>query len=164
MNIKLNQLDSSLKKFIAVYIIVIIIGLTIGLIYLSQTTSITPKGTIERFSGSEINESEFEIVDSYPKPISEMLITTHNHILGLSFIFFSIGILFYFNTIIKGFWKIFLMIDPLVSLLITFGSIWLVRYIDTQFIYITFLSSIVMYLSFYIMSFVIIFDLILKKK
>lgn len=136
MNINLRTIDKSLKLFLTVYIIVLILGVSIGLSFVRLTTSMTPKGTVERFRGSEeINNNDFEIKENYPKPISEMLLTTHNHILGLSFIFFTIGIIFYFNTVIKGFWKIFLMIEPLISVVVSFGSIWLMRFVHKDFVY-----------------------------
>jgi len=160
MNKNLRTIDKSLKIFLSIYIIVITIGVTIGLSFVRLTTSMTPKGTIERFKGSEdVENSDFEIKENYPKPISEMLLTTHNHILGLSFIFLSIGLIFYFNSIIKGFWKTILMIEPLISVVVSFGSIWLMRFVHQDFVYLTIISAILMYLSFYIMAFVSLLDL-----
>lgn len=168
MNICLYLLPKELKSFLLVFVAVISIGTGVGLIYLGTTTSYTPKGTIERFNGSETAEknpgNDFEIPEQYAKPVSEMLITTHNHIFGLSLVYFSIGIIFYFNSIIKGFWKSFLMVEPLISVVVTFGSIWLVRYVDRNFIYLTIVSSTLMFIAFYIMCGVIIFELIFKKE
>jgi hypothetical protein len=162
MNIKLSLLDKQLKTFLAAYLIIVTIGVSIGLIYLSQTTSMTPKGTIERFNGSETKEVELDIPESYPKPISELLVSTHNHILGLSFIFFSVGLIFYFNTIIKGMLKTVLMVEPLISSIITFGSIWLIRFVDPAFVYLTFISSILMYTGFYIIVLISLFELLIS--
>ena len=111
---------------------------------------------MERFKGSEIKENsdsldEMELEMNYEKSISEMLMTTHNHILGISFILLSVGIIFYFNSILSGFWKMFLMIEPFVSLIISFTSIWGVRFIDGNFVYITFISALFMYTSLFIM-------------
>ncbi|MCH7827379.1 MAG: hypothetical protein IIC75_05325, partial [Bacteroidetes bacterium] len=55
MNIKLYQLESSLKIFLSVFVIVLSLGIIMGLAYLSQTTSYSPKKTIERFNGSQNN-------------------------------------------------------------------------------------------------------------
>jgi len=164
MNITLKSLSSSLKKFIAVYIIVISIGVGTGLTFLNHTTSFSPKGTIARFNGDKKNvDSDFEVQENYPKPISEMLITTHNHILGLAFIFFSIGLIFYFNSIIIGKWKLFIMIEPLVSIIISFGSIWLMRFVDEHFVYLAVVSASIMYLSFYFMAIISLYELIFKR-
>lgn len=165
MNIKLTELDRALKYFLITIIFVLTIGVSTGLIYLFETTNYSPTGTVQRFSGSQMIEgdNEFEIPEYYPKPISEMLITTHNHILGFSFIFFIIGIIFYFNSVIIGFWKTFLLVEPVISVLITFGSLWLIRYVDTNFVYLTIISSTVLYISFFIMAGTCIFELQFKK-
>lgn len=160
MNIKLSLLDKQLKTFLAVYLIILTIGVSIGLIYLNQTTSMTPKGAIERFNGSQTEADDLDVPDKYPKPMSELLVSTHNHILGLSFIFFTVGFIFYFNSIIKGILKTILMLEPLISIIITFGSIWLIRFVDPAFVYLTFVSSILMYTGFYIMSIISIYELI----
>lgn len=165
MNIKLYQLDKVLKKFIAAFVIVLSIGVIMGLTYLSQTTNYSPNKAIERFNGTQVNsETEnFDIPDSYPKPISEMLITTHNHIIGFSLIIFSVGIIFYFNSILSGFWKLFLMIEPLVSTIVTFGSIWGMRYISKEFVYLAAISSILLYISLFSMISIILYELNFKK-
>jgi hypothetical protein len=164
MNLRLSVLDKDLRTFLAVYLIIVAIGVSIGLIYLSQTTSMTPKGTVERFNGSETEVAELDIPESYPKPIGELLLSTHNHILGLSFIFFSVGLIFYFNSIIKGMLKTVLMVEPLISIAVTFGSIWLIRFADPAFVYLTFLSSILMYTGFYIIVFISLYELIFRKR
>lgn len=166
MNIRLYQLEKPLKLFLSTFVIILSIGILTGLVYLSQTTSYTPKKAIERFNGSQqnLNDDVVDIPDAYPKPISEMLITTHNHIIGFSFIFFSIGIIFYFNSITNNFWKLFLMIEPLVSTVITFSSIWGMRYINTKFSYLAALSSLLIYLSFFTMATIILFELFFKKE
>lgn len=161
MEIKLFQLDKALKTFLATFIVVLTIGVSIGVIYLKFTTKMTPSGTVERYNGS--NENEFEIAESYPKPISEMLTTTHSHVIIFAIIFVAIGFIFYFNSIINAFWKQFLIIEPLISTIITFSSIWGIRYIHKSFVYITIISAILMYVSFYIMSLITLYELIFKK-
>jgi hypothetical protein len=134
----------------------------IGLFYLNHTTNLSAVGTINRISGSQ-EEAGFDIPDYYPKPVSELLVTTHNHIISFALIFFIIGGLFYFNTIVTGFWKNFIMIEPLISVLITFGSIWGLRFISTDFIYITLVSSTLLYFSYFLMVSLIIYELNFKK-
>ncbi|MCH8326424.1 MAG: hypothetical protein IIB83_07685 [Bacteroidetes bacterium] len=112
---------------------------------------------------NNIDNEVIDIPETYPKTISEMLITTHNHLIGFALIFFAIGLIFYFNSIITGFWKIFLMIEPLVSTIVTFASIWGMRYIAQEFVYLAAVSSALIYLSFFIMSVIIFYELIFKK-
>ncbi|MCH7770305.1 MAG: hypothetical protein IIA49_04710 [Bacteroidetes bacterium] len=165
MSYKLFELDKTLKNFLIAILFVLTTGLGAGLIYLNYTTDYTPKGTIERFNGTNIEQEmdDFDIPENYPKPISEMLITTHNHILGFSFIFFITGMIFYFNSIINGFWKAFLLIEPTISIVITFGSIWLMRYLHEDFVYLTIFSSIILYLSFFFMASVSVYEMKFKR-
>ncbi len=163
MSIQLYQIDKTLKKFLLLFIITLTIGVTIGLFYVRETTAMTPEGTITRWKGSQENLTEFHIPSDYPKSISEMLMTTHNHVIGFSIIFFAIGIVFYFNSIITGFWKSILIVEPFISTLLTFGSIWGIRFIDSSFIYITIFSSTLLYSSYYIMAGVCIYELLFKK-
>ena len=154
MNFKLFELDKTFKNFLIAILFVLTTGMVAGLIYLNYTTDYTPKGATQRFNGTsiEFEMDDINIPENYPKPISEMLITTHNHILGFAFIFFITGLIFNFNSIINGFWKSFLLIEPTISIVITFGSIWLMRFVNEDFVYLTILSSILLYLSFFIMA------------
>jgi len=165
MNKYLYQLEKSLKSSILTYLIVISCAVLVGLAYLSSTTNLSPTGTVTRFNGSDDSSitGELDIKDSYAKPISEMLITTHNPIFGLSFLFFSIGLIFYFNSVLQKFWKKFFMMEPLISIIISFGSIWGMRFIDYKFVYLAIISSILMYSSFFIMTAVSMFELMFKK-
>ena len=165
MSSKLFEMDKILKNFLIAILFVLTTGLVTGLIYLNYTTDYTPKGTIQRYNGTDIEQEmdDFDIPENYPKPISEMLITTHNHILGFSFIFFITGLIFYFNSIINGFWKSFLLIEPPISIVITFSSIWLMRYLHEDFVYLTIFSSIILYLSFFFMASVSVYEMKFKR-
>ena len=165
MSSKLFEMDKILKNFLIAILFVLTTGLGTGLIYLNYTTDYTPKGTIQRYNGTDIEQEmdDFDIPEYYPKPISEMLITTHNHILGFSFIFFITGLIFYFNSIINGFWKSFLLIEPPISIVITFSSIWLMRYLHEDFVYLTIFSSIILYLSFFFMASVSVYEMKFKR-
>ncbi|MGK9367631.1 hypothetical protein ACSSWA_01880 [Melioribacter sp. Ez-97] len=163
MNLKLKKLDKTLKLFLAAYLIALTAGVSIGVLFVRHTTHMSTEGVVERFAGSQ-SDDEFDIQEAYPKPISELIITTHNHILGLSFVFFTVGLIFYFNSLIDGKWKVLLMTEPLISLLISFGSIWLIRFYSPSFVYLTFISSLLMFASFYVMVAVSFFEICFIKK
>lgn len=166
MSINLFQLDKQLKSFLIVYTIVITIGMCSGLLYLYSKTSYSGSQTVEMYNGSGIDtndDNDMEYEESYPKSFHEMIMTTHNHVLGMSFVYFSIGLIFAFNSIVKGRLKAFLMVEPLISIVITFGSLWLVRYVDQNYIYLTMISAFLMYMSFFAMAFINIYELAFKK-
>jgi len=160
--IKLHQLPRAIKLLLMLTILNLIVGVSIGLYYVSNTTHLSPEGTAEQFRGSSV-DNNFDIPEKFPKPISELLNTTHNHIISMTFIFFIMGGIFYFNSIITGYWKSFFIAEPFFSILVTFGGIWLIRFIHSSFSYLVMVSGILMYLSFFIMAGTIIYELSNKK-
>ena len=76
------------KGLILGFLVLLISGVSVGLIYLFTTTSLSTTGTIEHYNGSDItSQSSLNIPEKYAKPVSELLLTTHNHFIGFSFIF-----------------------------------------------------------------------------
>jgi len=160
--IKLYQLPRAIKLLLMLTVLNLTVGVGIGLYYVSNTTHLSPEGTAEQFRGSSV-DNNFDIPEKFPKPISELLTTTHNHIISMTFIFFIMGGIFFFNSIITGFWKSFFIAEPFFSILATFGGIWLIRFIHSSFSYLVMVSGILMYLSFFIMAGTIIYELSSKK-
>jgi hypothetical protein len=160
--IRLQQLPAKIKLLLFFTVLNLTFGVSIGLYYVANTTQLSPAGTTEHFSGSEI-DAEFDIPEKYPKPVSELLITTHNHILSLTLIFLVIGGIFYFNSSITGGLKTFLIAEPFVSILTTFGGIWLIRFVHPAFSYLVIISGILMYGCYFTMAGVLLYELGLKK-
>lgn len=161
MKIALQNFDRKIKNLLTVYLLVIGIGISVGLVYLASKTDSTSKGIIEEYNGSEIVD-ELEIPEKFPKEFKEMLVTTHSHILGLSTLLLSLGIIVYFSSL-PSVLKSFLMIEPLISLISTFGSIWLVRYLHQDFIILTIISAIFMYGSIYLIIILSIYEINFRK-
>ena len=159
---RLHEFPAKIKLLCFITVLNLFIGVGVGLYYVSYTTHISKSGTEEHFRGSTI-EDDFKIPEKYPKPMSELLNTTHTHVISMTFIFLIIGGIFYFNSIITGFIKTLLIIEPFISILTTFGGIWLIRYFHPSFSYLVIISGVLMYLCFYIMAIIIIYELIIKK-
>ena len=159
MENKLKQLSRSLKFLTVAYLIVLGIGVTTGLIYVAATTSMTPSGAIEQYIG---NDDDWE--PKQPKEFIDLVSQAHQHIVMFSFIFLSIGFIFNRNSIIKGPMKLFLMIEPFVSIIVTFGGFFILRYLTPSFVYIIIVSSSLMYICFYIMLYVSLYDLFKKNE
>ena len=160
--IKLYQLPRAIKLLLMLTVLNLTVGVGIGLYYVSNTTHLSPEGTAEQFRGSSV-DNNFDIPEKFPKPTSELLTTTHNHIISMTSIFFIMGGIFYFNSIITEFWKSFFIAEPFFSILATFGGIWLIRFIHSSFSYLVMVSGVLMYLSFFIMAGTIIYELSSKK-
>ena len=161
---RLCDLDKTLKTLVLAFTLVSSTGSVIGLIYLYQKTSMSPSGTIVNYNGSPASENsdEFDVPAEYPKPAGEMLLTTHNHVISMAFLFFMTGVIFAGSTLITGFWKKLLATEPLISLLVTFGSLWGMRFLHPGFVYLAVLSGIAMYTSYFVMVFLILFELVFK--
>jgi len=98
----------------------------------------------------------------FKKSEREILTIIHSHILSMSVIFFLIGFLVCLTNInIKL--KLFLAIEPFVSILLTFGGIYLLWLDILWFRYVVIFSGILMTLSFLISAFLILRDLKLFK-
>ena len=155
----LNQLNKNLRIFIASYLIVLGIGVTTGLIYIYLTTSMTPSGTVEQYIG---NDDDWE--PKLAKEFIDLISQAHTHIITFSFIFLSMGLIFIKNSIIKGTLKLFLIIEPFFSIIITFGGFFILRYVTSGFVYVIIISSTLMYICFYIMMFISLYDLLIKNE
>lgn len=162
MKIKIYQLPVQLKKMIAALLLSLTFGVLIGLGFLYYTTSYSTKGAIERYNGSQVSE-EFGIAENYPKPISEIFITTHNHIIAFTLIFTVVTFIFYFSSILDNSWKTFLLVEPFISIIISFGSLWLMRFVNPDFVYLMAASSTLIYLSYFIMVSLILYEIFFKK-
>ena len=156
-SIYLNNLNTDLKKTISAFLIVIGIGIFTGLIYISYTTDISVSGTIEQYRGSTV--SEYDIPDKFPKEYESMIRITHEHVISFSIITILLSFIFNFNSIVKRKIKLFLMIEPYISIIITFSSMWLMRYFSSKFVYFLILSSGLMYLCWYAMIFISLYEL-----
>ena len=160
---RLYEFPIKLKLLCFLTVFNLVVGVSIGLFYVAYTTNFTPSGTSEHYSGSIVDDN-FDIPNKYPKPISELLNTTHNHIISMTFIFLVLGAIFFFNSVITGIFKTILLVEPFLSIIVTFGGIWLIRFVNVNFSYLVILSGTLMYLSFFIMAFTIFYELIIKVK
>ena len=159
----LGQQPREVRGLFVCFVLALMIGVSIGLIYVANTTSLTPDNTAEHYRGSETND-DFDIPEKYAKTLSGMLLTTHTHVISFSIIFFLLGILFSMTSMIKGPWKMVLLIEPFVSFLLTFLSIWGLRYVSANFSMMTMVFGVLTYISFYLISFIILYELLFYKK
>ncbi len=164
MQTKLYKLDKTLRHFLASFVILLMIATITGLAFVYQTTQFKKEGVSERYQGSIIElDDEFEIPENYPKPLLEMLLNTHNHLFGFAFIFLGIGFIFYFNSTISGIWKYIFMVEPFLSALLTFLGLWALRFINLFFVYVVFVSALLTYGALFLMSLILVYELLLKK-
>ena len=157
----LSELSKELKYLIATFVLVTSIGFISSIVFVDYSNSTTPDGLVEQYNGNEFIEDDIDIM-KFKKSEREILTIIHSHILSMSVIFFLIGFLVCLTNInIKL--KLFLAIEPFVSILLTFGGIYLLWLDILWFRYVVIFSGILMTLSFLISAFLILRDLKLFK-
>ena len=155
----LKSLDKNIKKLIIYYLITLGVGFSLGIVYVYLNSEFSSSGMTEQYLGSE-DEWNFKPA----KTLKDLVSHTHEHITMFSLIFVSIGFIFSFNSTIKGLWKSFLILEPFVSIILTFGGFFIIRYMSVKFSYIIIISSTLMYICFYVMLFTCLYELLFLKK
>jgi len=151
------KLSKELKWLIAAFVIVLSIGFYSGLLFVGETSSANPNGIEEHYLGNESDEEA--VIMKFKKSEQEMLTLVHNHILSMSIIFFLVGILLSITKLNKKL-KLFLMIEPFISVILTFGGLYLLWKEVLWMKYIVICSGILMTLTFTISVAVILTQLV----
>jgi len=156
----LFSLPKQAKMFCAAFIIVLSIGYYTGLTFVSQTTNNSVNGIEENYLGNE-DDLEADTM-KFKKGEREMITIIHTHILSLSFIFFLQGIFVLLASLpnkLKG----FLLIEPFISILVTFGGIYFLWLGYTWVKYIIIISGLTMTLCFSISSIIVLKQLLISR-
>ena len=153
-------LPKEIKLLIAAFIIVLSIGFYTGLLFVGETSSANPNGIEEQYLGNEDDENAK--VMRFKKSDQEMLTLVHNHILSMSIIFFLVGLIVSITKLNKRI-KLFLIVEPFISVILTFGGLYMLWTGVLWMKYIVMLSGILMTLSF-TASVIIILKQLLQKK
>ncbi len=160
LNGLIQTLPKELKLLIGAFIIVLSIGFYTGLLFVGETSSANPNGIEEQYLGNEVNESAK--VMKFKKSEKEMLNLVHNHVLSMSLIFFLVGLILCITQLNKNL-KLFLIIEPFVSVILTFGGIYLLWKGLLWMKYVVMISGTLMTFSFVISTFIILFQLFKKN-
>jgi len=155
----LATFPKEIKLFIGAFVIVLSIGFYTGLLFVSQTSTADPEGIEENYLGNEDDE-DAEVM-KFKKSEREMLTIVHTHILSMSFIFFLLGVLVWLTKLPKN-WKLFLTIEPFISVVLTFGGIYFLWTGILWMKYIVIFSGFLMTVTFTISSFLVLLQLAKK--
>jgi len=157
----LLKLPREIKWFLIAFVAVLSIGFYSGLLFVNETSTAQPNGIEENYLGNE--DDTAATIMKFKKGEREMLTIVHTHVLSMSMIFFLLGILVWLTKLPKGL-KIFLTIEPFLSVILTFGGIYLLWSGVLWFKYIVLFSGVLMTLSFVASSFIVLFQLLAKNK
>ena len=150
-----------IKLLIGAFIIVLSIGFYTGLLFVSETSSANPNGIEEQYLGNEADEDA--TVMRFKKSDKEMLSIVHSHILSMSIIFFIVGIILSVTKLNKKV-KLFLMIEPFFSVILTFGGLYFLWKGMLWMKYVVMFSGMLMTLTFTLSIAIILFQLFRKPK
>lgn len=157
----ISNFPKEVKGLIMAFIICLSIGFYTGIRFVNDTSNSNPQGIEERYLGNEADENA--LVMKFKKSKGEILTLVHNHILSLSIIFFLLGGLVATTRLNKKV-KLFLMIEPFVSVLCTFGGIYFMWTGLTWMKYIVMISGVFMTLTFTLSTFFILKGILSKPK
>jgi hypothetical protein len=156
----IHSFPKEIKALIAVFIVILSIGFYSGLTFVNETTAANPDGIESHYNGNEADENA--TVMQFKKSKREILTLVHNHILSLSIIFFILSLILSTTSINKKL-KHFLMFEPFISVVFTFGGIYFL-WLDIAWMkYVIMISGMLMTLSYTISVFIIIFELLKSR-
>jgi hypothetical protein len=151
-------LPGEIRALIALFLLGLSIGFYTGLGFVKHTTEASPQGIVENYKGNENNEMADTM--KFKKSEHEMLSILHTHLLSLSLVFFILGLLSYGVPMNRSLRK-FLMLEPLLSVVLTFGGIYYLWEGLHWMVYLVMFSGFLMTLS-YSLAVVAIFRTLLK--
>lgn len=155
------QLPKEIKLLIIAFICTLSIGFYSGISFVRSTTNANPSGIEQRYLGNEDDENAKKMM--FKKSEGEIMTTVHSHILSLSVIFFLVAIILS-TTVINQKLKLFLMIEPFFSLVLTFGGIYLLWKEIHWMKYVIMFSGFLMTATYTTSIFIILKQLLSKRK
>ncbi|WKK66992.1 hypothetical protein [Lutimonas zeaxanthinifaciens] len=147
------SLPHKFRLFVVCFVLLLNVGFFTGFSFVRVTTSLNSQGIQQNYLGNEDDENA-EVMH-FKKSEQEILTLIHNHVLSLSLIFFILGTLLYMCQVPDRLAS-FLMFEPFLSLLLTFGGIYILWKGVTWFKYVIMVSGFAMVLSLILMSVLVI--------
>lgn len=160
LNGLIHTFPKEIKLLIGAFIIVLSIGFYTGLLFVGETSTANPNGIEEQYLGNEADEDA--TVMRFKKSEREMLTLVHNHILSMSIIFFLVGLIVSTTKLNRKF-KLFLIVEPFLSVILTFGGLYFLWTGLLWMKYIVMISGMLMTIT-YTASIVVILKQLLQKK
>ena len=155
------QFPKEIKLIIVAFVCTLSIGFYSGISFVRSTTNANPSGIEQRYLGNEDDENATKMM--FKKSEGEIMTTIHSHILSLSVIFFLISIILS-TTEINQKLKLFLMIEPFLSLVLTFGGIYFLWKEIFWMKYVIMFSGFLMTATYTASIFIILKQTFSKKK
>lgn len=150
--LRLRALPFYMRAPIVAFIIIGVVGYAAGLAFVAYNTGMNSTGIADHYHG---NEEELK----FGKSTAAMLETVHTHLLGMGVLFFAVAILFTLSDASprgKAIWAT----ETLLTLLTTFGPLWLVAVGHRWAVWIIYPSSALMLCGYFYMSGTVVWNCI----
>lgn len=157
----IHSFPKEIKLLVVVFLLILSLGFFTGLLFVQDTTQMESNGIEMQYLGNEADE-DAEVM-KFKKSKREILTLVHNHILSLSVVFFFVSLILSTTSINKKIKK-FLMIEPFISLLLTFGGIYILWSGVSWFKYVIMLSGFFMTVSYGAAVLIILQQICFPKK
>lgn len=159
LNGLITTLPKELKLLIGAFVIVLSIGFYTGLLFVKETSSVSTTGIEEQYLGND--DDEDTMVMKFKKSDQEMLTIVHTHVLSMSLIFFLLGLILCITKLNLNL-KLFLIIEPFVSVVLTFGGLYLLWKGWLWMTYVVMFSGTLMVVCFTLSIFIVFWQLFKK--
>ncbi|WP_460219459.1 hypothetical protein [Psychroserpens sp. MEBiC05023] len=161
LNGMLYTFPKEVKMLIVAFVMVLSVGFYTGLLFVGETSSVNPSGIEEQYLGNEADEDA--TVMKFKKNKQQMLTLVHGHILSMSIIFFLIGVILTTTRLPKTL-KTFLIVEPFISVLLTFGGLYFLWKDVIWMKYIVMVSGTLMTLTYTVSVSIILYQVLVSKK
>jgi len=159
--ITLENLTGLWRNLLIAFVITLSFGYGTGLYYLTLTSGAQVQSIQENYLGNEADEDAEEM--KFKKPEKEIVSIIHSHVISFSLIFLSIGSLFLMTSYPTRL-KSILVIEPFVSIILTFGGIWLMWQGVGWMKYVIIISGTLMNLAYVLMAGMVLVALFKTRK
>ncbi|WP_298904557.1 hypothetical protein [uncultured Psychroserpens sp.] len=156
----LATFPKEIKLLITAFVVVLSIGFYTGLLFVGETSSANPNGIEEQYLGNE--DDDDATVMKFKKNEQQMLTLVHGHILSMSIIFFLLGLILSTAKLSKRL-KMFLIVEPFISVVLTFGGLYFLWKDIIWMKYIVMISGTLMTLTFSVSVLIILYQLARSK-
>lgn len=155
----IQNFPGHVKKFIFFFLLALTFGYVTGFSFIYNTTHLNPQGLEENYNGNEDNDEAETML--FKKSEREILSLIHSHVISFALIFLATGVLL-LSVPMNDQLKQFMLIEPFVSTILTFGGIWMLWKEMIWFKYIVMISGFFLTLTFFVSVFMIVRGLIKK--
>lgn len=159
--IDLRTVKGTFRALLLLFILCLSMGYLSGVYYVSITSGFGGESIEENYLGNEDNDDAD--VMKFKMHEKEVLSIIHSHTIIFSFVFLAMGFLLLQSTINTKLRKL-LIIEPFLSILLTFGGIWLMWKGMSWMKYIVIISGSLMHLAFFSSALIVAKELLQNRK